>query len=243
VPVMFSYGGWQNLNFVAEEVRDPLRNLPRACLLGVLCVIAVYVSANVAYVHVLGAPGLAASKTPAADVAGALWGERGATLMSAVIVVSMFGFLNLSFLSAPRVYYAMAADGLFFRPVAAVSARFKVPTAAIVLQGVLAALLTLTNTYERLLGYAVFGDWIFFSLAGAALLVFRRTLPDAPRPRRVPFYPWTPLVFIAAGLGIVANTFVTDTRNALVGSAILLLGVPVYFLWKRSRARTESSTA
>jgi APA family basic amino acid/polyamine antiporter len=241
VPIMFSYGGWQNLNFVAEEVRDPLRNLPRACLLGVLCVIAVYVSANVAYVHVLGAPALAASKTPAADVAGALWGEHGSTAMSALIVISMFGFLNLSFLSAPRVYYAMAADGLFFKQVAAVSPRFKVPTVAILLQGVLAAALTLTNTYERLLGYAVFGDWIFFALAGAALLVFRRTLPDAPRPMRVPLYPWTPLAFILVGLGIVANTFVTDTRNALLGSAILLVGVPVYFLWKNRQASGEAA--
>ena len=161
--------------------------------------------------------------------------------MSALIVISMFGFLNLSFLSAPRVYYAMAADGLFFRPVAAVSARFKVPTVAIVLQGALAALLTLTNTYERLLGYAVFGDWIFFALAGVALIVFRRTLPDAPRPMRVPLYPWTPIAFVVVGLGIVANTFVTDTRNALLGSAILLVGVPVYFLWKGPQTRAARS--
>ena len=129
VPAMFAYGGWQNLNYVAEEVKEPQRNLPRAILIGVFCVIAVYVSANVAYVHVLGAPALAATRTPAADVAAQLMGETGAKVISLLIVVSTFGFLNLSLLSAPRVYYAMAADGLFFRSLARLSPRFRAPTA------------------------------------------------------------------------------------------------------------------
>lgn len=235
VPVMFSYGGWQNLNFVAEEVRDPLRNLPRAILLGVLCVIVVYLSANVAYVHVLSAPGLAASSTPAADVAGRLVGERGAQAISLLIVISTFGFMNLALLSAPRVYYAMAADGLFFPVIARISPRYRVPTAAILLQGSLASLFALSNSYEQLLGYAVFADWIFFALAGLALVVLRRKLPDAPRPYPVPLYALTVILFVAAGLGIVLNTFITDTRNAATGAAIIALGVPVYFLWRRRR--------
>ncbi len=232
VPAMFAYGGWQNLNYVAEEVRDPQRNLPRAILIGVVCVIAVYVSANVAYVHVLSAPDLAATQTPAADVAGRLMGETGAKVISLLIVVSTFGFMNLSLLSAPRVYYAMAADGLFFRSLARLSPRFRAPTAAILLQGALAAAFALTNAYDRLLGYAVFADWIFFALAGVALLVFRRTLPDAPRPFPTPGYPWVPLLFVLAGAGIVINIFFTDTLNALIGTAIFLLGVPVYFMWR-----------
>jgi len=233
VPAMFAYGGWQNLNFVAEEVRDPLRNLPRAILVGVLCVIAIYLSANVAYVHVLSAPALAATRTPAADVAARLVGERGAQAMSLLIVVSTFGFINLSLLSAPRVYYAMAADGVFFKSVGRLSPRFKVPTAAILLQGGLAAIFALTNTYDRLLGYAVFADWIFFALAGVALIVFRRTLPEAPRPRPTPLYPLTPVLFTLAGLGIVANTFVADPRSAIAGTAIIAAGVPVFFWWRR----------
>ncbi|HEX3126314.1 MAG TPA: amino acid permease, partial [Thermoanaerobaculia bacterium] len=166
VPAMFAYGGWQNVNFVAEEVKEPQRNLPRAILIGVACVIAVYVGANVAYVHVLGAPGLAATKTPAADLAESLAGAWGSRAMSVLILVSTFGFLNLALLSAPRVYYAMAADGLFFRSLTKLSPRFHAPTAAILLQGGLAALFALLNTYERLLSYAVFADWIFFALAG-----------------------------------------------------------------------------
>ena len=239
VPAMFAYGGWQNLNYVAEEVKEPQRNLPRAILIGVFCVIAVYVSANVAYVHVLGAPDLAATKTPAADMASRLVGETGAKVISLLIVISTFGFMNLALLSAPRVYYAMAADGLFFRSLARLSSRFRAPTASILLQGGIAAVYALANTYDRLLSYAVFADWIFFALAGASLIVFRRTLAEAPRPFPVPAYPWVPLLFILAGAGIVLNIFFTDTRNALIGTAIFALGVPVYYFWRREGRRGE----
>jgi APA family basic amino acid/polyamine antiporter len=237
VPVMFAFGGWQNLNYVAEEVVDPLRNLPRAILLGVACVIVVYVSANVAYLHVLGAAPLAQTHTPAADVAAALWGVAGARALGVVVVVSTFGFLNLALMAPPRVYYAMAADGLFFARLARVSPRFQVPTAAILLQGVLASILALTSTYSKLLAYAVFGDWIFFALAGVALLVFRRRLPGAPRPVPAPLYPLTPLFFAAVGLALVANAFVTHPRDAVAGSAVIVAGIPVYFAWRRVVSR------
>jgi len=239
VPAMFAYGGWQNLNYVAEEVREPQRNLPRAILIGVFCVIAVYVSANVAYVHVLGAPALAATTTPAADVAARLFGETGAKVISLLIVISTFGFMNLSLLSAPRVYYAMAADGLFFRSLSRLSPRFHAPTAAILLQGALAAAYALTKTYDRLLSYAVFADWIFFAFTGVALFVFRRKLPEAPRPFPTPGYPWIPILFSLAGIGIVVNIFFTDTLNALMGVAIFALGVPVYFFWQARREKVD----
>jgi basic amino acid/polyamine antiporter, APA family len=239
VPAMFAYGGWQSLNYVSEEVREPERNLPRAILIGVFCVIAVYVSANVAYVHVLGAPALAATKTPVADVAARLMGETGAKAISLLIVVSTFGFMNLSLLSAPRVYYAMAADGLFFRSLARLSPRFHAPTAAILLQGALAAAYALTKTYDRLLSYAVFADWIFFAFTGIALIIFRRKLPAAPRPFPTPGYPWVPILFTLAGAGIVINIFFTDTANALMGVAIFALGVPVYFLWRRRSVKVS----
>jgi len=233
VPTMFSYGGWQSLNYVAEEVRRPERNLPRAILLGVVIVIALYVGANVAYLHVLTAPALAATKTPAAATATALLGGWGGRAIGLLIVISTFGFLNLALLAAPRVYYAMAADGVFFRALARVSPRFRVPTAAILLQGGLAAAFALTPSYERLLSYAVFADWIFFALAGVALMVFRRKMPNADRPYPTPLYPWVPLVFTLVGAGIVVNLFFTESKNALLGTAVMLLGIPVYFLWRR----------
>lgn len=239
VPTMFSYGGWQNLNFVSEEVKDPLRNLPRAILIGVLCVIAVYVSANVAYVHVLGASALAMTETPAADMARLLagpWGEKG---ISFLIVVSTFGFMNLALLSAPRVYYAMGADGVFFKFLGRLNPKFQTPTAAILLQGTLASLFAISNRYDELVGYAVFADWIFFALAGAALIVFRRTMPNAPRPQPVPFYPLIPILFILFGLGIVINTFITDWKNARIGALIIAAGVPVFFLWRKMDHRAS----
>jgi APA family basic amino acid/polyamine antiporter len=237
VPAMFCYGGWQNANFVVEEMRDPERNLPRAILFGVAIVIAVYLSANVAYVHVLSAPMLATTETPAADLARHVLGPRGGDALSILVIISTFGFLNLALMTAPRVYYAMARDGLFFSTVARVSPRSHVPVAAIATQGVLAAAFALSNTYDRLVGYAVFADWIFFSLAGVALLVFRRTRPDAPRPYRTPLYPVLPVVFAVAGFGIVANMFVSDPTNALIGAMIIAAGVPVYVAWRRWTAK------
>jgi APA family basic amino acid/polyamine antiporter len=141
--------------------------------------------------------------------------------------------MNLALLTAPRVYYAMAADGVFFSAIGRDSPRFRVPTAAILLQGALASVFALSNRYEQLIGYAVFADWIFFALAGLALVVFRRQLPDAPRPYRTPLYPFTVILFVVAGLGIVINTFITDTRNAVTGAIIIAVGVPVFFIWKR----------
>ncbi len=243
VPAMFAYAGWQNLNYVAEEVKEPQRNLPRAILIGVGCVIVVYMGANIAYVHALGAPALAASRTPATDVAQLLAGEAGARGMSLLIVASTFGFLNLSLLAAPRVYYAMASDGLFFRRLAVLSPRFRAPTAAILLQGGLACFFVLTRTYDRLLSYTAFADWTFFALAGIALFVLRRKLPDAPRPFRAPGV-WAPLLFTLAGVGIVINMFFTDPGNAFAGTAILAAGVPVYLVWRaigRRRARLEKT--
>jgi basic amino acid/polyamine antiporter, APA family len=232
-PIMFAYGGWQNLNFVAEEVVNPLRNLPRAILIGVALVIVVYLSANLAYLRLLSASGLALTRTPAADAAAVVWGETGARLMSVVILVSLFGYLNLALMTAPRVFYAMAADGLFFRAVGRVSPRFHAPAVAILLQGGLGALLALSATYGKLVSFAVFGDWVFFSLSGVALLVFRKTLPHASRTLPAPLYPLTPLLFVLSGLGILVNGFITDLPNALGCSALIAIGVPVYFLWVR----------
>jgi basic amino acid/polyamine antiporter, APA family len=236
VPAMFAYGGWQNSNFVVEEMRDPERNLPRAILIGVAIVITVYVAANIAYVRVLSAPVLAASKTPAAELASRVIGKYGADLLSVLVIISTFGFLNLALMTAPRVYYAMAQDGLFFSIVARTSPRTHAPVAAIVTQGALAAVFALFNTYGRLLGYAVFADWIFFALAGVALIVFRRTRPQAARPYRTPLYPVVPLVFVVAGAGIVINMFVDDPTNAIIGSIIIAAGVPVFFFWQRFTA-------
>jgi APA family basic amino acid/polyamine antiporter len=199
------------------------------------------VLANIGYVRVLGVSGLAASTAPASDVMRRLTGPWGATFIALGITVSTFGFLNLAILSAPRVYQAMAADGVFFGNAARLSDRSRVPAVAILIQGGWAALLVATKTYGQLLDYVVFGDWIFFAAVGVTVFVFRRRAGRAERAGgaetaaefRCPGYPWVPAFFVAAGVFAVASTVLSNPVNALVGGAIILAGVPAYLWWKR----------
>jgi basic amino acid/polyamine antiporter, APA family len=244
IPVLFAYGGWQSTNFVAGEMKAPRRDLPRALVIGVGIVVLVYVLANIVYVRVLGVPGLAASTAPASDVMRGLIGPWGATFIALGIAVSTFGFLNLAILSAPRVYQAMAADGVFFGRAARLSDRSRVPAVAILIQGGWAALLVATKTYGQLLDYVVFGDWIFFAAVGVTLFVYRRRAKRAGGAVRAgetggfrcPGYPWVPGFFVGAGAFAVASTVLSNPVNALVGGGIIVLGVPAYGLWRRSAA-------
>lgn len=248
IPVLFAYGGWQSTNFVAAELKEPRRDLPRALVIGVGIVVLSYVLANVVYVRVLGIPGLAASTAPASDVMRGLVGPWGATFIAFGIAFSTFGFLNLAILSAPRVYQAMAADGVFFGGAAKLSHRSHVPALAILIQGGWAALLVATKTYGQLLDYVVFGDWIFFAAVGVTVFVYRRrgvgevggaatALPPYQRTAfRCPGYPWVPAFFVAAGVFAVLSTVLSNPVNALVGGGIIALGIPVYLWWKRRGA-------
>jgi len=239
VPVLFSYGGWQQTNFLAEELVAPERNLPRALLLGVVCVVVVYCLANLAYLRTLGAAGLAASAAPAADVMERVAGPAGRAFITAGIVISTFGFLNLVILVSPRVYQAMAADGLFFPSLARLHPRFRTPTRAIVLQGVWAAVLTASGRYGDLLDYVVFADWLFFGATAATLFVYRARERRGQLPRattRVPGHPVAPLLFIAAAAYVMLGSIVSNPANALRGVGLLLAGVPVYWYWRRRSA-------
>ncbi|NNC28228.1 amino acid permease [Longimicrobium terrae] len=235
-PVMFSYGGWQTASFVAGEMRNPRRDLARGLLIGVAGVIALYVGVTLACIHALGADGLAATTTPASSVMRLAFGERGATLIAAGIAISTLGFLSQGMLTAPRVYFAMAADGLFFRSVARVSEKTRAPVVAVVLQGVLSLLIALSGTYEQILSYVVAVDWVFFALTGAALFVFRRRAGDGDDGARVPFHPLTTGLFVAAAALIVIATVVEAPVNSAVGLGIMLAGLPVYLLWRRRAA-------
>jgi APA family basic amino acid/polyamine antiporter len=240
VPVLFAVGGWQQTNFVAEELIEPERNLPRALLGGVALVVAVYLLANLAYLRTLGIQGLATSAAPAADVMRAQLGGPGATLIAAGITFSTFGFLNLVILVSPRVYRAMAADGLFFPSLARLHPRYRTPTAAILLQGVWAVVLTLTGRYADLLDYVVFGDWIFFAATAATLFYFRaqerRGLEQSEIRFRMPGYPAGPILFILAALYVVTGSVASNPGNAIKGTILMALGVPVFLFWDRRRA-------
>ena len=234
VPILFTYGGWQQTNFIAEELVEPERNLPRALLIGVIVVVAVYLLANLAYLRVLGAEGLASSTAPAADAMRAVLGPVGGTVIAAGIAISSFGFLNLVILVTPRVFQAMAADGLFFSRLAELHPVYRTPGAALVLLAGWAGVLTLTGTFAQLVDYVAFGDWIFFGLTVAGLYIYRSR--DASRERgsfRVPGYPWTPALFVAAAVLVVVSSVLADPVNAAVGAGLLGLGVPVYGYWRR----------
>jgi APA family basic amino acid/polyamine antiporter len=239
VPVLFAFGGWQQTNFVAEELIEPERNLPRALLGGVTIVVVVYLLGNLSYLRTLGVEGLAASPAPAADAMRALLGGPGATLISAGIAFSTFGFLNLVILVSPRVYRAMAADGLFFPSLARLHPRYRTPAAAIVFQGAWAIILTLTGRYADLLDYVVFGDWIFFAATAATLFYFRAREPRQGRADirfRMPGYPAGPILFMLAALYVVIGSIASNPVNAVKGTALMALGVPVFLFWDKRRA-------
>jgi APA family basic amino acid/polyamine antiporter len=236
VPVLFAYGGWQQTNFIAEEILEPRKNLPRALVLGVLIVVTVYLLANLTYLKVLGVNGLAASTAPAADVLRSRLGSVGGTIISLGIAASAFGFLNLVIMVSPRVYQTMAADGLFFPSFAKLHPKYQTPTTAILVQGVWGVLLLLTGKYGQLLDYVVFCDWIFFGLSVVSLFVLRRKdaaagIADPPDAFRVPGWPLTPALFVAAAAYVVGGSILSNPMNALLGAGILLLGVPVFYFW------------
>ena len=232
IPVQFAYGGWQTACFVAGEVREPQKNLPRGLLLGVLGVSAVYLSVHFVCVYALGPEGLAQTRTPASAVMRLALGEKGARLIAAGIAISTVGFLSQSMLTAPRVYFAMADDGLFFRGLARLN-RARVPAFAIALQGALAIVIAFSGRYEQILNYVVSSDVIFFALTAACVFAFRRQSGVKGEGFRVPGHPWTTLFFIAACVVVAFSTIYRYPNNSLIGLAIMLSGLPAYFLWAR----------
>lgn len=240
IPVMFSYGGWQTASFVAGEMRDPRRDLARALVFGVIGVVVLYTSVALVCVSVLGSDALAKSTTPATDVMRLALGENGATLIALGIAISALGFLSQGMLTTPRVYFAMAEDGLFFRQVASVSARTHAPIVAIVLQGGFAAAIALSGSYGQILSYVVSVDFIWFGLTGAALFVFRRRDGDAVGGFRAPGHPITTGIFVVACALIVATTVIHNPVNSAIGFAVLLAGIPACRYWQRTNAQRRS---
>lgn len=238
VPVLFSFGGWQQTNAVAEELVDPARTLPRALVFGVLLVAATYLLVNVAYLRALGVEGLAASRAPAADTMYVFLGPTGRTIIAAGIVVSTLGFLGMVILMSARVYQAMAADGLFFASMARLHPRTRTPVAALLAQGGVSLALLLSGTFGQLLDYVVFADWIFFGSTAAALFVLRARDDAAGRgsTMRSAMHPVGTIVFVAAAAYVVVGSVVSNPGNALRGALLLAVGYPVYRYWNARRS-------
>ena len=234
IACLYGYEGWNKITFIAGEILDPERNLKRTLVAGIGIVIGVYLLANLAYMRVLSLHEIAATERVSAVVAERAMGPAGATLVAITILLSIFGSNNGSMITSPRVYFAMAGDGVFFRIFATVHPRFQTPAFAIVLQGAWAIVLTLSGSFNTLISYLIFAAWIFYALTVAAVVILRRRRPEAPRPYRMWGYPWTPAAFVAASLWLVVNTIVTRPQPSLIGLGIIATGVPVYYLWRRA---------
>lgn len=237
IGVLWAYEGWQYVTFSAGEARDPQRTFPRAIAVGTLVLTMTYVLANIGYISALGPVAVAQTDHTAADAVAVVLGPAAAKFVAALILVSMFSAANSLFLTTPRMYFAMARDGVFFRRLAVVHPRFGTPAFAIVALSVWSALLALSGTFEQLLTYVVFTGWIFYGLGAASVFVYRHREPAASRPFRVPGYPVTPLLFVASAGLLVLNTLVAQPGRAAAGLGAVLLGAPAFFAW---RARSNA---
>jgi APA family basic amino acid/polyamine antiporter len=236
VAVLFTIGGWQQMNMVAGEIKDPARTIPRALALGIAIVIVCYLGANAVYLRALGRDGLAASSAVAADTATRLVGPSGATLITVAAMLSILGFVNVVILATPRVFFAMARDRAFFQAAARVHPRFGSPYVSVIIMGVWAILLLLITKGRigDLLSGVVFADWIFFGLGAASVFALRRSRPDAPRPYRAWGYPVVPAFFVIAAVIGIVSAYVASLRTSLLGTAILGIGVGVFY-WTTDR--------
>lgn len=232
VPVLFAYGGWQTTPFMAGELKDPRRDLPRGLLLGVIGVIVLYTSVSLVCLRALGPAQLALTRTPASAVMHTALGNLGSNIIACGIAISTLGFLSQGILTAPRVYFAMAEDGAFFRSVAWVHPSTRVPVIAIALQSVWTMVIMLTGRYEQILNYVVSMDWIFFGLSASCLFVFRRRC-TGEADALMPGHPWTTAIFCIICIFVVINTVIRYPANTLIGVGILLSGIPIFFLWRR----------
>lgn len=237
IACLLAYDGWVQLSFVAGEIRNPQRNVLFALAFGSIACIAIYLLANMAYLRVLPIPEIAASEHVGATVAERALGAGGGRLVSLIILTSILGTLNGCFLTSPRIYFAQARDGLFFQRFADVHPRHQTPSFAILAQGVWAAVLLVSGSYESLLDYAIFAIWLSYGMMVAGVIVLRIKRPDLPRPYRVWGYPMTPVVFVAITCWFLVNMLVTRPRPSLAALLLIASGVPVYLLWTRRRSR------
>jgi amino acid transporter len=236
VSVMWAYDGWADLTFMAGEVKDPARTMPRALLWGTSTVVVLYLLVNAAYLYVLPIDAMQHSQLVAADAATKIFGVVGKSIVAALVMLSAFGTLNGSIMTGPRILYAMADDGLFFRQIAAVHPRYRTPYASIVLCALLGVGYVSINSFKELTDKFILGIWPFYALAVGAVFLLRRKYPDVERPYRTWGYPVVPIVFLAASVAMLLNALFKQPVSTGIGFLIILLGIPVYY-FRESRRR------
>jgi APA family basic amino acid/polyamine antiporter len=243
VAMLWAYEGWNNITFTAGEIRDPRRNIPRSLVLGMTAITAIYVGMNLLYLYAMPIGEMFETSRIGEVAAGRLFGPSGSRLMALAVLISIFGCISATVISGPRVFYAMARDGLFFRRLADIHPRHRTPARAIAWQCAWSAVLCLSGTYERLYTYVIFAAVLFYALAGASVVVLRRRHPEWPRPYRTWGYPVTPLLYVALCLVVLGNTLVSRPVESGVGLLVLALGLPAYLFWRRRRGAGERRAA
>lgn len=236
ISVLWAYEGWQYVTFAAGEATAPQRSLPRAIIIGTVTLIVIYLIANFAYLAALGPSRVAASDRVAGEAVAQVLGPAAGSVIALAIIISMYSAAHATVITAPRVYYSMAQDGLFFKRLAEVHPRFGTPALAIVSSCAWAMVLALSGTFEQLLTYVVFIGWIFYALGAAAVISLRIKRPKAERPFRVPLYPVTPIIFVLTAAAIVLNTVYEQPSQSAIGLGVVLLGVPAFIAWRRRQA-------
>ena len=233
IGVLWAYERWQYVTFSAGEAINAPRNFPRSLFIGSASLIGIYLLANLAYLAALGPTKAAQTNAVASAAMTAVAGPAASKLVTLAILISIFSATNGITLTAPRVYYAMARDGVFFHQLARIHPRFRTPAFAVIAGSAWAIILAATGTFEQLLTYVVFTGWLFYALGAASIFIYRRRTLDRELPYRVPGFPWTPLLFIIAAAALVLNTIVTQFDRAAIGLGIVLIGTPAYFIWHR----------
>jgi len=240
ISVMWAYDGFADLTFASGEVKDPQRNLPRAIIIGTVLIIAIYLTANAAYLYINPIGVMAKSRLISADTMGALFGQAGVAFVSVIVMISTFGSLMGSMLASPRIFFAMADDKLLFEPIARVHPKWNTPYVAIGLASILGVGMVMTQTFEQLTDTFVLAMWPFYALSVGAIYTLRRSQPNLSRPYKVIGYPVVPAVFIAAAIYLVVNALITDPKWTSITFGVVLLGLPVYYLFFSKTSSTGS---
>ncbi|UCD37076.1 MAG: amino acid permease [Fidelibacterota bacterium] len=239
VAVLWSYDGWIEITYIGGEVRNPGRNIPLSLLYSVTLLIALYIVVNLVFMYLLSIAGIASSDLVASDAVAVVLGTVGTTLVILAILISTLGGVHVNVLACPRIYYAMAEEGLFFQALSRIHPKYGTPAIALLVQGIWSSLLVFTGTFEQLITYVVFASWIFYAMSCAGVMILRRKQPELDRPYKTWGYPWVPVAFIIFAALLVLNTIINDPRNALIGLGLILTGLPAYFYWKGKTVRQQ----
>ncbi|MBT4064589.1 MAG: amino acid permease, partial [Candidatus Marinimicrobia bacterium] len=234
VAVLWTFDGWIFITYVAGEVKEPQRNIPLSLIFCMVIVVSVYLAINTVLVYVLGFDQMIGSESVISKAASVFMGNKGASIVTLIIVISLFGGNNVNVLTSARIIYAMAKDNLFFKKTKQIHPKLQSPANALIIQCIWAIILTFSGSFNQLITYIIFASWIFYGMSAGAVIILRKKKPDMDRPYKTPFYPWVPIIFILFAIFLTINTIIEAPRDAAIGTGLILAGLPLYYYWKKN---------